>query len=139
MDSSLRRPDMLQSRRPQPAIPTCSTVARAWSVAIALVLLFGSVLSPLGLVRSHGSAALHVLDHGESEHAVAHHGHSHEHEAPITSSTQVHHVGDHSHDHAHALPVGMPGWVQGTAIWHERPIQPGAWSSLDGPERPPRA
>jgi hypothetical protein len=123
--------------RPQQPVPVSSTGHLGLAVAIALVLLLGALITPWGMVKSHGSAAVSALHHGDSWDAD--HGHSHDDDTPTSGNAHVHHAGDHSHDHAHALPLGLPGLSQGTALWQDRPVHAGPWPSLDGLERPPRA
>lgn len=113
---------------------------RRWSaVGIALVLLLGALITPWGMAKSHGSAAVSFLLHDEGWGADDGHGHSHEDDLPISHGNHVHHAGDHSHDHAHALPTGLPGLNEVVAVWQDSPIQSGPCPSLDGLERPPRA
>lgn len=108
-------------------------------MAIALVLLFGALVTPGGLVKSHGSAAVSALHHADAWAGDDDHGHSHDEDDPAYSSSHAHHGGDHSHDHAHALPVGLPGLSGPASVWQAKPIHAGPWPSLDGLERPPRA
>lgn len=124
----------LRSHYPMPVSPT---VHRWLAVAIALVLLLGALITPWGMVKSHGSAAVSALHHGDAWEAD--HGHSHDDDAPMSTGTHAHHAGDHSHDHAHALPLGLPALSEATAVWRARPIHAGPSPSLDGLERPPRA
>lgn len=118
-------------------MPVDSTVHRWVAVAIALVLLLGALITPWGLVKSHGSAAVSALHNGDSWESD--HGHSHDDDAPMSTGTHAHHAGDHSHDHAHALPLGLPALSEATVVWQARPIHAGPSPSLDGLERPPRA
>ena len=109
------------------------------AMAIALVLLFGALVTPWGLVKSHGAAAVSALHHGDAWSGDDDHGHSHDEDDQTYPGSHVHHGGDHSHDHAHALPVGLPGLSGLAGIWQARLIHSGPWPSLDGLERPPRA
>ncbi|MDI3512471.1 MAG: hypothetical protein PWQ61_3238 [Betaproteobacteria bacterium] len=109
------------------------------AMAIALVLLFGALVTPLGLVNSHGLAAVSALDHGDAWSGDDDHGHSHEEDDQKYPSSHAHHGGDHSHEHAHALPVGLPSLSGPAGIWQSRPIDSVTWPSLDGLDRPPRA
>ena len=74
------------------------------AIVVALILLAGAMITPWGLAKSHGSAAMSALHHGESLDSIEGHGHSHEDDLPASVGIHVHHAGDHSHDHAHALP-----------------------------------
>jgi hypothetical protein len=105
---------------------------------IALVVLLGTLITPSGLARSHGSAAVAVLDHGDAWVMDDGHGHSHEDDIPASAYSHAHHTGDHSHDNAHALPKSLPGLNGSVVMWRERAADAGPWPSLDGLERPPR-
>lgn len=134
---------MVHAHSPHITHSTSFPGGRVLAMAIALVLLFGALVTPWGLVQSHGSAAVSALLHGEGweaedEHGHGH-GHSHEDEVSAHPSSHAHHGGDHSHDHAHALPVGLPGLSATVAVLQAGAIQAGPWPSLDGLERPPRA
>ena len=120
--------------------PSARMAACRWMAGlVALVMLLGALITPWGLAKSHGSAAISALHHGEPWDTDDGHGHSHEGDAPATAESHAHHAGDHSHDKAHALPLGLTGWGQAVAVWRERSSHPWPWPSLDGLERPPRA
>ncbi|MCU0955741.1 MAG: hypothetical protein MUF55_00035 [Hydrogenophaga sp.] len=108
---------------------------------VLLVILFGTLVSSVGGMNSHGIAAIasaahaaapgersgHDLEHGHS------HGHSHEDEDLAWDTTSAgltadhpHHGADHSHDKAHAVPgawasaaVPLPGWRWHVLSWPE--------------------
>jgi hypothetical protein len=105
-------------------------------VGIALVLLLGALITPWGLAKSHGLAAVASPHQGESLGLNA--GHDHEGDFQVSTGTHIHHAGDHSHDQAHVVPKGLPDLGEVTAVWRQRPTHPGPWPSLDGLERPPR-
>lgn len=125
--------------RPHIALPACLSKVRVLAMAIALVLLFAALVSPWGLVKSHGSAAVSALHHGEAWDWEGAHGHSHEDDDLTFTGGHAHHAGDHSHDHAQVVPLGLPGLSGATDLWQDRPLHAGPWPSLDGLERPPRA
>jgi hypothetical protein len=109
------------------------------AIVVALILLAGAVITPWGLAKSHGSAAMAALHHGESFESLERHGHSHEDDLSASVGIHVHHAADHSHDHAHALPVGLPRLTEATAEWPWHPDLAGAWPALARLERPPQA
>jgi hypothetical protein len=129
---------MPQALRKLSLLPLWWTVGRCVAIGIALVVLLGALISPWGLAKSHGAAAIAVLDHGEAWGNGDRHGHSHDDEGPAPDGSHAHHAGDHSHDHGHALPMERLGLSKATAVWQDRPVQPGPWPSPDGLERPPR-
>lgn len=121
-------------------------LAMWWLVAMALVL--GAVLSPIGTLNSHGLAEIAAIQHGAPCDEDMACGHEHEHveegEAPgvvhhSTSAEHAQHSADHSHDKAHAprgalsQPMARPtSWLAIAAPRVERM----APSRLD---RPPMA
>lgn len=107
-------------------------------MVVALIFLAGAVITPWGLAKSHGSAAMSALQHGESWDSQDGHGHSHEDDLPASVGIHVHHAGDHSHDHAHALPLGLPGLTQATAGWPSGPDRASPWPAPARLERPPQ-
>lgn len=137
---------MVHAHLPHVAHSTWLPGGQVFAMAIALALLFGALVTPSGLVQSHGSAALSTavsaLHHGEGWEAEGDHGHGHGHthddEVSAHPSSHAHHGGDHSHDHAHALPAGLPGLSVMVAALRAGAIHSGPWPSLDGLERPPR-
>jgi hypothetical protein len=97
---------------------------------VLLVILFGTIISSVGGMYSHGIAAIAAVSHvsaasSDTEHHRSH-GHAHEdgdgdgewvegrHGA---SADHPHHGADHSHDKAHALP----------AAWHSAAPMLPAW------------
>lgn len=123
-----------QHRFPAPA----ATAGRWLAIVVALILLAGAMITPWGLAKSHGSAAMSALHHGESWDAMEGHGHSHEDDQPASVGIHVHHAGDHSHDHAHALPLGLPRLTEAAAEWPSGPDHAGPWPALARLERPPQ-
>lgn len=107
-------------------------------VGIALILLLGALITPWGLARSHGSAAMALPDHSQRSITDDGHGHSHGDDAPAPVDSHAHHATDHSHDSAHALPLGLPGSGVAGGVWRQHSANAGPWPSLDGLERPPR-
>lgn len=73
-----------------------------WLVLLALI--WGSLVSSVGLTTSHGLAGLAAAEHGVASDDV--HGHAHDEEVPVADPAggHPHHAPDHSHDKAHALP-----------------------------------
>ena len=129
---------MIQVLRPLPRTALGWTVGRSLAIGIALVMMLGALITPWGLTKSHGAAAVLVVDHGESWDSDHEHGHSHDDDSPALDGIHAHHTGDHTHDHVYTLPVGVRSVSKATAVWQERPVQAGPWPSLDGLERPPR-
>jgi hypothetical protein len=132
---------MVLAHRPHIAHSTWFPGGRVLAMAIALLLLFGAMVTPWGLVQSHGLADVSALHHGEGWEGEDEHGHGHSHEDEVSAhpSSHPHHDGDHSHDHAHALPIGLPGLSGMVTALQAGVIHSGPWPSLDGLERPPRA
>lgn len=130
---------MIQILRPLPRAALGWSVGRSLAIGIALVMLLGALITPWGLTKSHGAAALLVVDHGETWHSDHQHGHSHADDSLVLAGIHAHHTGDHTHDHVYTLPVGVRSVSKATAVWQERLVQSGPWPSLDGIERPPRA
>lgn len=124
----------------QHPFPAPAVMVRKWiAIVIALIMLAGAMVTPWGLAKSHGSAVMSALHHGESWDSLDGHGHSHEDDLPESVGIHVHHAGDHSHDHAHALPLGLPGLTQVTAEWPSGPDHAGPLPALARLERPPQA
>ncbi|MES2889690.1 MAG: hypothetical protein V4739_16980 [Pseudomonadota bacterium] len=106
--------------------PDRTALGMRWLVL--LVILFGTLISSVGGVNSHGIAAIAAVSHmspasSDTEHDHAH-GHAHEDgEGDLVSghgasADHPHHGADHSHDKAHALPITwsvavplLPGWI----------------------------
>lgn len=103
---------------------------------VAWVLLLGALITPWGLVTSHGvaglSAALHETD---GDHADSH---SHEDGRAKVDDTHAHHGGDHSHETAHTLPVNLRALGRPTPVWLSQSTEPTPWPALAGLERPPK-
>lgn len=125
--------------RQHPFCPPAAAAGRWVAIVVALIFLAGAVITPWGLAKSHGSAAMSALHHGESLDSLDGHGHSHEDDLPASVGIHVHHAGDHSHDHAHALPLGLPGLTQATAEWPSGPDHAGPLPALARLERPPQS
>jgi hypothetical protein len=87
--------------RQHPFRTPAATAGKWVAIVVALILLAGAMITPWGLAKSHGSAAMSALHHGESWDSMEGHGHSHEDDLPASVGIHVHHAGDHSHDHAH--------------------------------------
>lgn len=82
-------------------LPDRNTCLR-WLVLMALI--WGTLVSSVGLITSHGLAGLAVADHGVASDDA--HGHAHDEDVPVAdpAGAHPHHAADHSHDKAHALP-----------------------------------
>lgn len=97
-----------------------------WLVVIALVL--GSMLSSIGLVSSHGLAAVAAVQQQD--------GHSHDELGSMATAHtdglgHPHHGADHSHEKAHALPGAwltaapqLPSWWAMSRPWIEMVAAP---------------
>jgi hypothetical protein len=122
--------------------PTCLKVGQ-WLVGlVAMVMLLGALITPWGLARSHGTAALSDLPDLHQSQTLGSgngHGHSHEGDSPASPLSHAHHAGDHSHDNAHDVPVALPRLSEHATVWRQRSSSAGPWPSLDGLERPPRS
>ncbi|MDH5709851.1 MAG: hypothetical protein OEY75_12125 [Hylemonella sp.] len=83
--------------------------------SVVFVLLLGALLTPWGLVSSHGVADLTVLHHGVDGGA----GHGHDDDANVTTASvgQTHHAMDHSHDTMHASPHPLPMTAVEAPVW----------------------
>lgn len=82
-------------------LPDSKTCLR-WLVLVALI--WGTLVSSVGLTTSHGLAGLAVADHGVASDDA--HGHAHDEDVPVVDPAggHPHHAADHSHDKVHALP-----------------------------------
>lgn len=115
--------------------PDRAALGMRWLVL--LVILFGTMVSSVGGMYSHGIAAIAAVSHvsaapSEAEHDHAH-GHAHEDgggewvvESHSASADHPHHGADHSHDKAHALPAAwhsaapvVPAWFGHVRLWIE--------------------
>jgi len=100
---------------------------------VLVVIMFGTVISSMGLTNSHGLAAIAAAHHPAPSSSDESHGHAHgdqgdEFEAVDASASagHPHHAIDHSHDTPHALPVPwssaapqLPGWWVLVRPWVE--------------------
>lgn len=118
-------------RIPSSLRPTRAALGMRWLVLI--VIMFGTVISSIGLTNSHGLAAIVAEHHLAPSSSDEPHGHVHE--DPGGELTLVdlgadaghpHHSIDHSHDKAHALPVAwgsatpqLPSWRVRVRPWIE--------------------
>ncbi len=117
--------------------PDRAALGMRWLVL--LVILFGTVVSSVGGMYSHGIAAIAAVSHvsaasSETEHEHSH-GHAHEDGdsdaewvvgSQGASADHPHHGADHSHDKAHALPAELhlaapvlPAWFGHVRLWIE--------------------
>ena len=115
--------------------PCRAALGMRWLVL--LVILFGTMVSSVGGMYSHGIAAIAAVSHvsavpSEAAHDHAH-GHAHEDgggewvvESLSASADHPHHGADHSHDKAHALPAAwhsaapvVPAWFGHVRLWIE--------------------
>lgn len=80
--------------------------ARIWLLAVVLA---GMLLSSVGLVNSHGLAALICAQQGDE--SAQSHGHSHHDEGDAAVAdvplVHAHHSADHSHDNAQAPSLAL--------------------------------
>jgi hypothetical protein len=106
-------------------------------IGVVSIVLLAALISPWGLAKSHGAAALTISDHQVSLIVDHDHGHSHDDDSGA-SADHPHHAGDHTHENAHALPAALPAAFVVPAAWQWRTADAGPWPSLDGIERPPR-
>lgn len=100
---------------------------------VVMVILFGTIISSIGGVNSHGIAAIAATLHAAPPAAGTEHGHAHdEGDSELTAGTHgasadhPHHGADHSHDKAHALPSLwsvapplLPAWFERVRPWIE--------------------
>ena len=106
--------------------PDRAALGMRWLVLLAI--LFGTIVSSVGGMYSHGIAAIAAVSHvspapSDTDHDHAH-GHAHEDSdggwvagSHGASADHPHHGADHSHDKAHALPSAwhtaapmLPAW-----------------------------
>ncbi|MBT9466278.1 hypothetical protein [Hydrogenophaga sp.] len=115
--------------------PDRAALGMRWLVL--LVILFGTVISSVGGMNSHGIAAIASASHADSTGLDTGHDHAHGHAHEDGSSERVmgshgtsadhpHHGADHSHDKAHALPITwnvavpqLPVWIGQARLWIE--------------------
>lgn len=79
---------------------------------VLAVIMFGTILSSIGSMNSHGLAAIGSAIHADVSASDETHGHVHgDQGGEIADSDQSagtdhpHHQADHSHDNSHALPI----------------------------------
>jgi hypothetical protein len=123
--------------------PDRAALGMRWLVLV--VILFGTLISSVGGMNSHGIAAIAAVAHAAPATAdTAHeHGHAHEEDASPatlmhgTTADHPHHGADHSHDKAHALPDAWGPAAPLLPVWfgHVRPWTESAQASRL--ERPP--
>ena len=125
--------------------PTGVALGMRWLVLI--MIMFGTIISPMGDTRSHGLAAIavHAAPSADEPHADAAHTPVHEDQVgqwvmleKSPSADHPHHETDHSHDKAHAP----------SAAWNSAAAQPSSWTTPVRPsiemvrasrlERPPK-
>lgn len=104
---------------------------------VLMVLVWGTLMSSVGLTTSHGLANLAAADHA----LAADDTHAHDVDVQLADPAggHTHHGADHSHDKAHALPaqLAVSAVDSPRRIAIARPWLPGlAASRLD---RPPRS
>jgi len=90
---------------------------RIWILAVVLAGMFAS---SLGLVNSHGLAALASAQQGDA--LVGDHGHAHHADGEGAAAESIilhaHHSADHSHDNGQ-MPSCAPGWLAPSPPgWH---------------------
>jgi hypothetical protein len=99
-----------------------------------VVIMFGTIISSIGGMNSHGLAAIAAAHHAAPSAADETHGHVHKDDRgadvamlePSAGADHPHHGADHSHDKAHALPVAwstaapqLPDWRVRVRPWIE--------------------
>lgn len=115
--------------------PDRAALGMRWLVL--LVILFGTIVSSVGGMNSHGIAAIAVLSHVSAATSETEHVHAHGHvledghgervgESHGPSADHPHHGADHSHDKAHALPAAwhtavpmLPAWLGQAKLYIE--------------------
>ena len=132
-------PPQVTIRRPSPHRPTVKSSAhpdaprppwlgRSMRACVLLIILFGTLLSSLGVLQTHALAPLDAIQIAQAEQDDSH-GHPHEGDplAAYEGASHTHLGSDHSHDKAHALPamsgLGMsaaPPWRPRTRAWIDR-------------------
>ncbi|WP_210545262.1 hypothetical protein [Rhodoferax sp. PAMC 29310] len=111
--------------------PTLAAMCMRWLVLI--VITYGTVVSSIGLTRSHGLAA--IVESHQSAPTAPEENHGHEHAVQEVdasgaderaSGEHPHHAMDHSHDMAHYLPLTwgaaspqLPSWEVMVRPWIE--------------------
>ena len=117
-------------RVPSSLRPNGAALGMRWLVL--LVIMFGTVISSIGLTNSHGLAVI-AATHTTPSNGGEQHGHAHEEPggewALVDQGADTghpHHAIDHSHDKAHALPVAwgsaspqLPSWRVQARPWIE--------------------
>lgn len=103
--------------------PTGAALGMRWLILV--MIMFGTVISSMGLTNSHGLAAIAATHHLAPSSSDESHGHAHgnpgdEFEAVDASASADHphhHALDHSHDTPHALPVAWSSAVPQLPSW----------------------
>ena len=114
----------MTSRLPHSPRPNRATLGMRWLVLV--VIMFGTMISSVGVMNSHGIAVIAEALHGSSTTPDAQrdqeYGHVHEDGDAMVNhgiaGDHPHHGGDHSHDKVHALPTTwsmatpqLPAWL----------------------------
>jgi hypothetical protein len=91
---------------------------------ILAVIMFGTILSSIGSMNSHGLAAIGTAIHADVSVSDEMHVHAHgDRGGEIAVSDQSagmdhpHHGADHSHDNSHALPITWPSTATQLRSW----------------------
>lgn len=133
----------MPSRSPYPVQRRSSFSLGVWAL-ILLGMLFGTMVSSMGGVTSHGLAAFAASQHHVDDLALDAHSHSHEEDdvKPASSDAgaeHAHHGADHSHDKSHVPSHAMTVAMSMAA---SRPATARPWVELVAAfrlERPPMA
>lgn len=133
----------MQSRSPYP-IQRRSSFSLGVCVLILLGMLFGTMVSSMGGVKSHGLAEFAASQHHVDDISPDAQGHSHDEDGakPALSDAgadHAHHGADHSHDKSHVPPNAMTVAISMAA---SRPVTARPWVELVEAfrlERPPMA
>lgn len=133
----------MPSRSPYPVQRRSSSSLGVWAL-ILLGMLFGTMVSSMGGVTSHGLAAFAASQHHVDDLALDAHSHSHEEDdvKPASSDAgaeHAHHGADHSHDKSHVPSHAMTVAMSMAA---SRPATARPWVELVAAfrlERPPMA
>lgn len=122
--------------------PSWAALGMRWLVLAAL--MFGTILSAIGSMNSHGLAAIGTALHAGSSASDGMHGHVHgDRGGEIVVSNQSagsdhpHHQADHSHDNSHALPIA---WSTTATLLRSWQLQVWPWIEMvqaSRLERPP--
>jgi len=104
------------------------------SAVVSLVILLAALMTPWGLVKSHGSAA---LEHAAQWTHSDDHGHSHDDDDRVQGG-HSHHSHDHVHETANALPVVLHGIETFEPVWLTHATVSTPYPLVKAPERPPK-